>query len=85
MQTCGATPSTPDTALPKTGAAGSPADGPAKKSVCGSTPSDTPYLVFELRGEGEEGDIWAEYYVNGKMHRAEAEIRVAEFDPAKLA
>lgn len=38
-----------------------------------------PSVVFELSGEGEEsGDIWKEYYKNGRMQRCNARI---EFDP----
>lgn len=45
-----------------------------------------PQVVFKLSGEGEEsGDIWTEYYQDGKMQREEAEIKIAGFDKSKLA
>jgi hypothetical protein len=45
-----------------------------------------PKFLFILSGEGEEsGDIWKEYYLNGKMQRSEAEIVIAPFDKSKLA
>jgi len=44
-----------------------------------------PKVVFKLSGEGEEsGDIWTEYYQDGKMQREKAEIKVAGFDKSKL-
>ena len=44
-----------------------------------------PTVVFKLSGEGEEsGDIWTEYYCNGKMQREKAEIVVGVFDKSKL-
>lgn len=44
-----------------------------------------PETVFALKGEGEEsGDIWVEYYKNGKMQREKAKIVVDEYDEAKL-
>lgn len=44
-----------------------------------------PKVVFKLSGEGEEsGDIWVEYYQNGKMQRVKAEIIIPEFDRSKL-
>ena len=43
-------------------------------------------VVFKLSGEGEEsGDIWTEYYQDGKIQREKAEIKVAGFDKSKLA
>ena len=47
-----------------------------------------PTVVFKLSGEGEErGDIWTEYYQDGKMQREKAEIKikVADFNKSKLA
>jgi hypothetical protein len=47
--------------------------------------SEYPDLVFKLKGEGEEpGDIWLEYYKNGKMQRSEAQIAFDEYDESKL-
>jgi hypothetical protein len=44
-----------------------------------------PKVVFTLSGEGEEsGDIWTEYYLNGKCQVAKAEIKVEPFDSKKL-
>jgi len=45
-----------------------------------------PGLVFQLYGEGEEsGDIWCEYFHNGKSVRHEApEWEPPEFDPKQL-
>lgn len=45
-----------------------------------------PDHLFTLSGEGEEaGDIWTKYFLNGKMQVSKAEIRIEEFDPAKLS
>lgn len=44
-----------------------------------------PHLLFTLRGEGQDAsDIWALYVVNGKAHKAKAEIMIPPFDPGKL-
>lgn len=44
-----------------------------------------PLITFELNGEGEEtGDIWVEYYRNGKMQRIKAQIKFDPFDESKL-
>ena len=44
-----------------------------------------PYVVFTLRGEGEEaGDIWVKYFKNGKMQKVEAKIVFAAFDEGQL-
>lgn len=44
-----------------------------------------PAIVFELSGEGEEsGDLWREYYSDGKMQRCKATIIYADFDESKL-
>lgn len=44
-----------------------------------------PRVLFILSGEGEEpGDIWKNYYKNGKSQRTQAELKFAEFDPKKL-
>ena len=45
-----------------------------------------PDLIFKLSGEGEEsGDIWNEYYQDGKMQFCKAKIVFDEFDASKLA
>jgi hypothetical protein len=44
-----------------------------------------PNTLFKLSGEGEEsGDIWQEYYLNGKMQRVTAIIVFGDFDESKL-
>lgn len=44
-----------------------------------------PNTVFKLRGDGEEsGDIWVEYYKNGKCQKAQTTITFEPFDPKKL-
>lgn len=44
-----------------------------------------PTILFQLSGEGEDsGDIWTEYYLNGKMQRCEAKITYDPFDETKL-
>lgn len=44
-----------------------------------------PELLFILNVEGEEpGDIWREYFKNGKMYSDKAEIIFPEFDESKL-
>jgi len=44
-----------------------------------------PEALFTLMGDGEEAeDIWRCYFQNGKCQLAEAEIKIAEFDPNKL-
>ncbi len=44
-----------------------------------------PAALFVLNGEGEEnGDIWREYYRNGKMQRCKAVIAMPKFNPALL-
>lgn len=44
-----------------------------------------PELVFKLSGEGEEaGDIWIEYYKNGKIQECPAKITYDEYDESKL-
>lgn len=45
-----------------------------------------PGVVFHLHGEGEgQGDLWNEYYLDGKSQRCEAEIIYPPYDPSKLA
>lgn len=44
-----------------------------------------PSILFLLEGEGEEfGDIWREYYKNGKTQRCDAVITFEEFNEAKM-
>jgi hypothetical protein len=44
-----------------------------------------PDIVFCLCGKGEDaGDVWREYYKNGRMHRCQAKLRFEKFDPTKL-
>ncbi len=44
-----------------------------------------PNTLFKLIGDGEEkGDMWHEYYLNGKMQRINAKIVFDEFDKSKL-
>lgn len=44
-----------------------------------------PNVLFKLSGDGEEnGDLWVEYYLNGKMQREKIEIKFAPFDKSKL-
>lgn len=44
-----------------------------------------PKVVFKLSGEGEDsGDIWVEYYQNGKMQREQVVVAFADFDKSKL-
>jgi hypothetical protein len=43
-------------------------------------------VLFTLQGNGEEeGDMWAKYFLNGKMQRVNAEITFQPFDPTKLS
>jgi len=45
-----------------------------------------PTTLFKLSGDGEEnGDLWEEYYLNGKMQRCTAKITFDPYDPTKLA
>jgi len=44
-----------------------------------------PKTLFKLSGEGEEsGDLWQEYYLNGKMQRIVGRIVFDEYDESKL-
>lgn len=44
-----------------------------------------PKTLFKLSGDGEKnGDLWHEYYLNGKMQRVKAEIVFANYDASKL-
>ena len=44
-----------------------------------------PDALFKLSGEGEDsGDIWREYYRNGKMQLCRAQIVFAGFDSSLL-
>lgn len=45
-----------------------------------------PDILFLLEGEGEDsGDMWKEYYLDGKMQRCQAKLTFEEFDKEKLA
>lgn len=45
-----------------------------------------PDLIFKLHGEGEEsGDLWDEWYVNGKMQIGKAIITYPDFNPSNLS
>ncbi|HNC78543.1 MAG TPA: hypothetical protein PLQ71_15870 [Nitrospira sp.] len=46
-----------------------------------------PGIVFRLHGDGdgEENDLWDEYYLDGKSQRCDAEIIYPPYDPSKLA
>ena len=44
-----------------------------------------PNVIFSLYGNGEEnGDMWVEYFMNGKFQVEKAVITYADFDPEKL-
>ena len=44
-----------------------------------------PEIIFTLSGEGEEsGDVWKNYYKNGKKQADPGIITFAGFDPKKL-
>ncbi|MGN4664765.1 hypothetical protein ACTFRP_02525 [Bacillus cereus group sp. MYBK234-1] len=44
-----------------------------------------PEVVFELTGEGEEsGDLWRDYYKNGKVQSCITKITYDEYDESKL-
>jgi len=44
-----------------------------------------PSTLFKLSGEGEQsGDVWHEYYRNGKMQRCKARLVFDDFDDSKL-
>ena len=44
-----------------------------------------PDAIFQLTGEGEEsGDLWIEYYKNGKVQKCPAHITYDEYDPLKM-
>lgn len=45
-----------------------------------------PNVLFKLSGDGEEnGDLWVEYYFNGKMQREKIEVKFEPFDKSKLS
>ena len=45
-----------------------------------------PDLIFKLHGEGEEaGDLWDEWYKDGKMQKGKAIITYPDFDQSKLS
>ena len=42
-------------------------------------------VIFSLYGNGEEdGDMWVNYFMNGKVQTEQAVITYADFDPKKL-
>lgn len=44
-----------------------------------------PEAILRLNGEGEEsGDIWTEYYKNGKMQKCKAKITFDDYCEDKL-
>lgn len=44
-----------------------------------------PHVLFTLHGEGEEaGDLWIDYYKNGKVQHCVAKITYENFDESKL-
>ncbi len=44
-----------------------------------------PRALFVLSGAGDEPeDLWREYFVDGQLQKAPAEIIYPEFDPARL-
>jgi len=44
-----------------------------------------PNTLFKLSGVGEEsGDLWNEYYLNGKFQRCKAIVSYEEYDESKL-
>jgi hypothetical protein len=44
-----------------------------------------PWLLFTLEGDGErQGDQWKKYFLGGAVQVERAEIKIGDFDPAKL-
>jgi len=44
-----------------------------------------PTITFEVEGAGaEQGDVWKEYYLNGKTARYEAVFTIPEYNPDDL-
>ena len=44
-----------------------------------------PQTLFKLMGKGEEsGDLWVQYFLNGKSQMEKGIITYGEYDPAKL-
>jgi len=44
-----------------------------------------PLITFEVEGSGEEqGDVWKEYFLNGKTARYEAVITIPEYNSDDL-
>ena len=47
--------------------------------------SENQGVLFMLGGEGEQsGDLWFEYYKDGKMQRCKGKVSYDEFDESKL-
>ena len=45
-----------------------------------------PDILFTVDGDGEDqGDVWREYYKNGRMQRVEPKVIWPEFDEDKFA
>lgn len=45
-----------------------------------------PETLFKLSGDGEEnGDLWHEYYKNGKMQKCKAIISFEDYEESKLS
>ncbi len=44
-----------------------------------------PTVLFQVDGDGEEqGDVWVEYFIDGRSQYIKAEITLDDFDPSQL-
>ena len=44
-----------------------------------------PETKFRLQGQGDDdNDVWAEFFLNGMVHRVQGEMKFPEFDPGAL-
>ena len=43
-----------------------------------------PTVLFELYGIGEEGEMWVEYHINGRMQKSVGTVTYEAFDVNKL-